>query len=87
MILPQVQYSQLHPWEDFSRFPVFQVPFLSIGADNVGARTERCRGRSQLSGNYVVEDVEIEKKFYRSVSPVLGQFPPVSPGVLSDRIP
>jgi hypothetical protein len=42
-----------------------KVPFLSVGADSVGARTERCRGRSQLSGDYVVEDVQIGKQFFR----------------------
>ena len=31
-------------------FPLAQVPYLSVGAENVGSRTERCRGQSQLSG-------------------------------------
>ena len=34
-----------------------QVPFLSAG-DDIGSRTVRYRGRSELSGDYVVEDVE-----------------------------
>lgn len=33
-----------------------QVPFLSVGED-LGHREERIRGRSQFSGDYVVEDV------------------------------
>ena len=43
-----------------------QVPFLSAGAESVGSRTERCRGHSQLSGDYVVEDVQIGNQLYRS---------------------
>ncbi|XP_053325857.1 eEF1A lysine and N-terminal methyltransferase [Spea bombifrons] len=34
-----------------------QVPFLSAGAD-IGIRTVQYRGKSQLSGEYVVEDVK-----------------------------
>ena len=45
--------------------PGYKVPFLSAGAENVGSRTERCRGRSQLSGDYVVEDVEVGTSVYR----------------------
>jgi len=41
--------------------PKYQVPFLSAGAEQVGDRTERCRGQSQLSGQYVVEDVSVGK--------------------------
>lgn len=36
-----------------------QVPFLSIGED-IGRRTIRHRGRSELSGDYIVEDAEGE---------------------------
>ena len=46
-----------------------QVPFLSLGAGggdgSVGERAERCRGRSQFSGEYVVEDVEVGGELYR----------------------
>ena len=47
--------------------PGAQVPFLSIGANDgsVGERSERCRGRSQFSGEYVVEDVEVGGELYR----------------------
>jgi hypothetical protein len=48
-----------------------KVPFLSVGADSVGARTERCRGRSQLSGDYVVEDVQIGNQFFRQEEDIL----------------
>ncbi len=48
-----------------------KVPFLSVGADSVGARTERCRGRSQLSGDYVVEDVQIGEQFFRQEGNIL----------------
>ena len=43
----------------------YKVPFLSAGAEQVGSRTERCRGRSQISGDYVVEDVQVGSSFYR----------------------
>jgi hypothetical protein len=48
-----------------------KVPFLSVGAESVGARTERCRGRSQLSGDYVVEDVQIGEQFFRQEGDIL----------------
>ena len=35
---------------------VFQVPFLSLGED-IGNRTICLRGHSELSGDYVIEDV------------------------------
>jgi len=35
----------------------YQVPFLSAGSEQVGDRVERCRGHSNQSGEYVVEDV------------------------------
>ncbi|GIY35189.1 eEF1A lysine and N-terminal methyltransferase [Caerostris extrusa] len=42
-----------------------QVPILSLG-DDVGQRDIKCRGQSELSGEYVVEDVLAEKdQFYR----------------------
>ena len=37
----------------------YQVPFLSAGAEEVGERTERCRGQSAISGQYLVEDVTV----------------------------
>ncbi len=52
-----------------------KVPFLSVGAESVGARTERCRGRSQLSGDYVVEDVQIGEQFFRQEGDILVYFP------------
>jgi hypothetical protein len=44
-----------------------QVPFLSIGGDDgsVGERVERCRGKSQFSGEFVVEDVTVGSELYR----------------------
>ncbi len=53
------------------KFACVKVPFLSVGADSVGARTERCRGRSQLSGDYVVEDVQIGNQFFRQEEDIL----------------
>ena len=44
----------------------YKVPFLSTGNDNeVGSRKERCRGHSQISGDYVVEDVQVGSTCYR----------------------
>ena len=43
----------------------YKVPFLSAGGENVGSRVERCRGRSQISGDYVVEDVQVGSTDYR----------------------
>jgi len=43
----------------------FKVPFLSAGSDEVGSRKERCRGHSQISGDYVVEDVTVGNSCYR----------------------
>ena len=43
----------------------YKVPFLSAGNENVGSRVERCRGRSQISGDYVVEDVKVGNVDYR----------------------
>jgi len=44
-----------------------RVPFLSVGAEDgaVSARVERCRGRSHYSGEFVVEDVEVNGDHYR----------------------
>ncbi len=42
------------------------VPFLSLSDDgSVGDRRERSRGRSELSGEFVVEDVEVDGETYR----------------------
>lgn len=38
---------------------LFQIPFLSLGSD-VGHRTVQYEGTSELSGDFVVEDVETE---------------------------
>ena len=40
--------------------------FLALGGESdVGQRTERCRGKSVLSGEYVVEDVTVNGEIYR----------------------
>ena len=44
---------------------VFQVPFLSLGEDTVGDRVERCRGNSEFSGEFVVEDVQVSDDVFR----------------------
>lgn len=41
-------------------FIILQILFLSLGSD-VGKRTVRYKGHSEISGDYVVEDVENEK--------------------------
>merc|ERR1712153_111765 len=39
---------------------------MSLGGESdVGQRTERCRGKSVLSGEYVVEDVTVNGEVYR----------------------
>ena len=43
----------------------YQVPFLSCGEEQVGAREERCRGNSSLSGEFVVEDVAVWEETLR----------------------
>ena len=47
--------------------PGTQVPFLSIGSDDgsIGERMERCRGKSNFSGEFVVEDVTVGGELYR----------------------
>ena len=43
-----------------------RLPFLALGGESdVGQRTERCRGKSVLSGEYVVEDVTVNGEIYR----------------------
>ena len=43
-----------------------QVPFLSLGEDeSVGDRYERCRGKSEISGEFVVEDVSANGELFR----------------------
>ena len=42
-----------------------QVPFLSLGEDEVGDRAERCRGKSELSGEFVVEDISANGELFR----------------------
>ena len=43
-----------------------KVPFLSLGGEmDVGQRHERCRGKSEISGEYVVEDVTVNGEIYR----------------------
>ncbi len=42
------------------------VPFLSLSDDGgVGDRRERSRGRSEMSGDFVVEDVDVDGETYR----------------------
>ena len=49
-----------------SFYMVLQVPFLSVGNDvGGGGRHERCRGRSEVSGEFVVEDVDVNGDLYR----------------------
>ena len=43
---------------------ISQVPFLSVGSD-IGNRTTRHSGNSAVSGDYVVEDVELDAHTYR----------------------
>ena len=39
---------------------------MSIGGDaEIGSRVERCRGKSDFSGEYVVEDVEVNGDLFR----------------------
>ncbi len=46
--------------------PGVQVPFLSVSTDGgVGERRERSRGRSEMSGEFVVEDVEVDGDTFR----------------------
>ena len=42
-----------------------QVPFLTEGSDIVGRRNIRQRGHSELSGDYVIEDIEEDGEQYR----------------------
>ena len=43
----------------------YQVPFLTqAGAEQVGERIERCRGQSNLSGQFVVEDVSVARDMF-----------------------
>jgi len=45
------------------------VPIMSVGGgegpDSVGTRSERCRGNSELSGEFVVEDVSVNGDWFR----------------------
>lgn len=41
-----------------------QSPFLSLG-DEINIRTERYRGTSSVSGEFVVEDVDVSGHLYR----------------------
>jgi len=43
------------------------VAIMSVGSDDksVGSRTERCRGKSELSGEFVVEDVNVNGDWFR----------------------
>ncbi|XP_076093580.1 eEF1A lysine and N-terminal methyltransferase-like [Mytilus galloprovincialis] len=41
-----------------------QVPFLSLGQD-IGKRHIKCKGHSDMSGEYVIEDVEVDGDVYR----------------------
>lgn len=43
-----------------------EVPIMSVGSDNsVGNRNERCKGSSEISGQYVVEDVSVDGEWFR----------------------
>lgn len=54
-------------FKSFSLF-IFKVPFLSVGED-LGNRVVLYEGNSQLSGDYVVEDVDGDggQKFRRLI--------------------
>ena len=53
---------KLVKWLHFQKL----LPFLALGGESdVGQRTERCRGKSVLSGEYVVEDVTVNGEVYR----------------------
>lgn len=41
-----------------------QVPFLSLGQD-IGKRQIKYKGRSEMSGDYVIEDVDVDGDVYR----------------------
>ena len=41
------------------------VDILTGGDTDVGLRHERCRGKSDISGEYVVEDVTVNGEVYR----------------------
>lgn len=43
----------------------YKVPFFSIDGENINSRLERCRGKSQISGDYVVEDVDVGRSLKR----------------------
>lgn len=43
---------------------VVQFPFLSLG-DDIKQRNVQCRGHSDLSGDYVVEDVNVDGRYHR----------------------
>lgn len=47
-------------------FSSLQIPFLSLGSE-IGKRIIRCQGTSLVSGEYIVEDIEIDSlnKFRR----------------------
>lgn len=51
--------SGCHEWSSLLYSLFSQVPFLSIGSD-IGRRTCRHRGESAMSGEYIVEDVEVD---------------------------
>ncbi|EDV29653.1 uncharacterized protein TRIADDRAFT_49728 [Trichoplax adhaerens] len=41
-----------------------QIPYLSVG-DNLGNRTVICEGKSELSGEYIIEDVIVDNQKFR----------------------
>jgi hypothetical protein len=43
---------------------LLQVPFLSLGQD-IGNRQIRYKGKSEMSGDYVIEDVDVSGDMYR----------------------
>lgn len=45
-------------------FWILQTPFLSLG-DSINLRTVRDRGKSNFSGDYVVEDVDRDGDIFR----------------------
>ena len=53
----------MNPLKNIS-FNFFQVPFLSVGQD-IGNRQIRYKGKSEMSGDYVIEDVDVSGDMYR----------------------
>ena len=66
---PQILYGRVK-WNLCDKYAMIalllyiQVPFLTAGADDVGYREVKYEGCSELTGAYVIEDVQDEDKGY-----------------------